>query len=174
MYMRSDQPETLGVHLGFREYLYDPSPNSSFMNVNEQLSTKVRTLIGLHNNQQQQQSASSSATCEGASSTNDGNNIDAHESSPSNDTSSPSSPSPQCRLDKILDEIEILRRANQDFRIYVSGHSLGELLYFLIVLPTTDVWIFALKDTVHIAGTASNFTFSLICHFLQSDPCLVI
>ena len=157
--MRSDQSETLGVHLGFREYLYDPSPNSSLMNVNEQLSTKVRTLIGLHNNQQQQQqqSSSSGTRSEGESSSNDGNNNIAHGSSASNDTSSPPpQPSSQCRLDKILDEIEILKRANPDFRIYVSGHSLGELFYFQMVL-SNDTHFFALKNTSRSATPRERY-----------------
>ena len=153
--MRSDQSETLGVHLGFREYLYDPSPNSSLMNENEQLSTKVRTLIGLHNSQQQQQSSSSATRSEGASSTNNGNKNIASESSASNDTSSLPPPSPQCRLDKILTEIEILRRANPDFRIYVSGHSLGQLFEFQIVL-SNDTYIFALEISCRYTSPRKN------------------
>mmetsp|Transcript_55060 Transcript_55060/g.133771 ORF Transcript_55060/g.133771 Transcript_55060/m.133771 type:complete len:580 (-) Transcript_55060:1266-3005(-) len=140
LFMRSDQSETLGVHLGFREYLYDPAPNSSLMNANEHLSTKVRTLIRLHGSQQQQQSASSGTKSECASSTNERTNSNAHESTAANDTTSSPTPSSQCRLDKILDEIAILRRENPDFRIYVSGHSLGGALALLTGLEVAALW----------------------------------
>lgn len=159
LFMRSDQGETLGVHLGFREYLYSRSTNASLLNLKADLSVPVLSIAkqisasarsahstenrdhavddkndgreeSIDENGENYSSAVSSATDQSDQILTP---ITPSESKQSLTAETSAHPQARCRLEKILDEIDNLRRENRGYRIYVSGHSLGKLCLNLII-----------------------------------------
>jgi hypothetical protein len=123
LHIRPDQPAELGVHLGFREYLYSESRNGSMNAINDNVMNAVRYL-GRGSSRGTDADVSGSATSTGQAS-----------------ATSESPVEKQCsRLSRIIQELTDLRVGNEDYSIYVTGHSLGGALALLTSLEVAALF----------------------------------
>jgi hypothetical protein len=148
LYMRPHQPPKLGVHLGFREYLYDETKSVTlkFPLVSEKIEIVKKAARDLP---QSMKSLLTSNTPTDVEAPLVSANKDSEEESPkTNDKTAavPSRPDTDIRnnktnrLSQILEQVGSLRSKREDYRIYVTGHSLGGALAMLTALEVAALW----------------------------------
>ncbi|KAG7343319.1 lipase class 3 [Nitzschia inconspicua] len=175
LYMRPGQPLEVGVHLGFREYLYDESRSVSLRlpPVKEKIEAVKKTVRGLPENfsskfrfntasGQTQPSQSLEEVLEKNTSLasvdkeeTENLEVSATENKEetsafqSHETENAVSNAKTSRITQILEQVDSLRFKNKDYHIYVTGHSLGGALAMLT----------ALEVAAHFGSPKSPVTF---------------
>jgi hypothetical protein len=171
LFMRPNQPQRLGVHLGFREYLYDESRSVS-LNLSlvtqkmkvvkkaaRELPQKMTSLlISTSPSDNESQAVSANKDMERTASAiflNNGTDQETPEmtitaTKNNNQTVVPPRTDPDIktsgndiktsRLTQILNEVGSLRSKHEEYRIYVTGHSLGGALAMLTALEVAALW----------------------------------
>lgn len=152
-----DQPEFLGVHLGFRDYLYDVRdpllPSISLHNLQTKVKdglskantgiSKGKKVIGdaipskrnitadlaLGEDEYSSNSGELSSSTKQEDPTNDANNVDA--------SPPPEESSKKNKIDKILDQVQELMDAKPGYKLYITGHSLGGALALLTTVEAS-------------------------------------
>jgi pimeloyl-ACP methyl ester carboxylesterase len=166
LFMRPDQPHEIGVHLGFREYLYDERRNISLRlpPVKERIEAVRKTARELPDNissklrlnitsSEEQPSISADKVVErnaNLASVNEENKKENSDTTiiatednatpPRPDTTTSGSGIKTSRITQILEQVNSLRSKNKDSRIYVTGHSLGGALALLTALEVAAHW----------------------------------
>jgi len=165
---RPSQPPTIGVHLGFKEYLYEESRSMSFRQLNSIVSN-FGSFMSTGSEDEPRPTVDAASDADGSeTNTNSWNfttmtlalerlkektgitgtsekrgsvNIDSVSVDDTKVTEKTenlrdniSSSVPERRLDKILKEIESIRKENNDYSVYITGHSLGGALGLLTAL----------------------------------------
>ncbi|KAL3902669.1 MAG: hypothetical protein SGILL_010742, partial [Bacillariaceae sp.] len=156
LFMRPNQPAEIGVHLGFREYLYDEKRETSLKlppvreklaamknivrNMSSNLfdnesSNDVASAFDSQTNENQESISTSTTTTQVEESTVP--TTASNNQATSGTTSSCMSTS---RISRILEEVDSIRTKRPDYRIYVTGHSLGGALAQLTALEIAAHW----------------------------------
>jgi hypothetical protein len=156
----------LGVHLGFREYLYDESKSTSLSldpikekldNMREKVSQRLPKIMfssssmsssfGAKTESKRNNSAVDASSAElptlsssgdNSNNNNNNNNLSPPPTSPVNDDQSTNLKN--SRIARILEEVEELRKKYPDYKIYCTGHSLGGALAQLTAIELAVRW----------------------------------
>jgi hypothetical protein len=190
LYMRPNQPAEIGVHLGFREYLYDEKRETSLKlpPVGEKLAAMKDRVRNLNlsgdivenesslaasaqddSKREEPQESKSTTTAEIGEST-----ISAH-ATDNQDASGPSAASSNMstsRISRILEEVDSLWSKQPDYRIYVTGHSLGGALAQLSALEIAAHWGTAENPVTYIGignPRAATFSFRNVVETLEQE-----
>jgi hypothetical protein len=163
LYMRPNQPPKLGVHLGFREYLYDESRSVSLKlslvtekfeivkKVAREIPYKVTSKLSSDSSSVSPVKSCDITTsfaslhdCETArpeKTTVATNGKTVLPPQPSMDVRNNGSTIKTSRLCQILEHVGSLRsKRESNYRIYVTGHSLGGALAMLTALEVAALW----------------------------------
>jgi hypothetical protein len=142
-----DQPETVQIHYGFKQYLYDDAPSILPSSISK-LATSATKHVRSHSSQESKDQE------------------DEEEEQPR-----------QSKVDEILEKVEALLNEHPDYKVYIAGHSLGGALSLVFAmeaaarlqtgLPVTCIVLgnprtgnLAFRQLMRVSGTAGSFVFS--------------
>ncbi|KAG7372483.1 lipase class 3 [Nitzschia inconspicua] len=198
LYMRPGQPLEVGVHLGFREYLYDENRSVSLRlpPVKEKIEAVKKTVRGLPEsfsynlrlNAVAGQNQPSQSVDEDVKRTTSLASVDKGEPKKpevittenkeetstvqSHETENAPSNAKTSRITQILEQVDSLRSKNKDYHIYVTGHSLGGALAMLTALEVA-AHFGSPKNPVTFIGIgnprAATYSFRNVVETLEQD-----
>jgi hypothetical protein len=163
LFMRPNQPAEIGVHLGFREYLYDerreislklPPVRAKINLLKKNVRTipqKVKKILPCHGEDNEDDAGENLSTLvveqsaalapdDGLLEKEDGNEKASPKRVDEIAKTSSGKTIGNSRIARILEEVDSIRSKREDFRIYVTGHSLGGALAQLTALEIAAHW----------------------------------